>query len=208
MALQKEKIEVLEAVDEEKKSTASENKTTSSKRNRTSKAKGSLNWNKKSRKKQNSKSNKEECGCASGAASVRAAGDEIEEGGRELYFGKKVANHNFKAVAGNKRKERTSELAASGEEEGREVGQKKKKRINKRCQVSGCEKSTQGPTGRYIAHGGGNRCQESGCDKGAAGKSDRCKAHDGGRRCEEGGCTKSSRSGSDYCIANGAAKSS
>jgi len=53
------------------------------------------------------------------------AGDEIEEGGRELYFGKKVANHNFKAVAGNKRKERTSELAASGEEEGREVGQKK-----------------------------------------------------------------------------------
>lgn len=47
----------------------------------------------------------------------------------------------------------------------------------KRCEVEGCNKSTQAPGNRCISHGGGRRCRLAGCFKRAQRGKPRCLGH-------------------------------
>ena len=53
----------------------------------------------------------------------------------------------------------------------------------RKCVEHGCEKVSQGKSGKCIQHGGGKRCVIKDCPRGAQGKTDKCKAHGGGKRC-------------------------
>jgi hypothetical protein len=73
------------------------------------------------------------------------------------------------------------------------------------CAEPGCDKMSQGASGRCKAHGGGRRCEEPGCDKSSQGASGRCKVHGGGRRCDFADCGKSAAGPSNRCVAHGGA---
>ncbi|KAF1790053.1 hypothetical protein GQ600_456 [Phytophthora cactorum] len=60
-----------------------------------------------------------------------------------------------------------------------------------RCQVEGCDKSSQGG-GLCRAHGGGKKCRIPGCSKGTQ-RLGLCYLHGGIRRCIMEGCKKKDR---------------
>ncbi|EGZ17919.1 hypothetical protein PHYSODRAFT_315059 [Phytophthora sojae] len=69
-----------------------------------------------------------------------------------------------------------------------------------RCQVEGCDKSSQGG-GLCRAHGGCKKCRVPGCSKGTQ-RLGLCYLHGGIRRCIMEGCKKKDR-GNGYCISHG-----
>lgn len=55
------------------------------------------------------------------------------------------------------------------------------------------------------AHGGGKRCQVKGCDKSSQSSTNFCVKHGGGRKCIAPECTKVARGRTDFCASHGVA---